>query len=135
MTPNEMTDSNVVCLVDDDEAVLTSIERLLTSDGLTVRAFDKPEAFLAHVKTHPVPVVVLDVWMEHMTGLEVQAQLAKVSPRTRVIILTGRKDPGVEQTALDFGAVAFLLKPFDDEDFLVAVRGALSRREARAITN
>jgi len=135
MAPNETTDSNVICVVDDDETVLTSTGRLLTSDGFTVRAFDKPEAFLEHVKTHPVPVVVLDVWMEHMTGLEVQSQLAKVSPRTRVIILTGRKDPGVEQTALDFGAVAFFLKPFDDEDFLAAVRSALSRREAESMTH
>jgi two-component system, LuxR family, response regulator FixJ len=134
MSANEITNSTVVCVVDDDEAVLASTERLLTSDGFTVRAFDKPNAFLAHAKTHPVPVVVLDVWMEQMTGLEVQAQLAKVSPGTRVIILTGRKDPGVEQTALDFGAVAFLLKPFDDEDFLVAVRSALSRREARSMS-
>ena len=129
-----MTNPKVVCVVDDDEAVLTSTERLLTSDGLTVHAFHKPQAFLAHVKTNPVPVVVLDVWMEHMTGLEVQAQLAKVSPCTRVIIVTGRKDPGVEQTALDFGAVAFLLKPFDDEDFLVAVRGALAGRETQSMT-
>ena len=103
MSANEITNPTVICVVDDDEAVLTSTKRLLTSDGFTVRTFDGPNAFLAHARAHPVPVVVLDVWMEQMTGLEVQAQLGKVSPRTRVIILTGRKDPGVEQTALDFG--------------------------------
>ena len=61
-------------------------------------------------------------------GLEVQAKLAKLSPRTRVIIMTGRKDPGAKQTAMEFGAAAFFIKPFDDEEFLRAVRRALSSR-------
>jgi two-component system response regulator FixJ len=126
MTPNESTAAEIVCLVDDDAAVLKSIGRLLASDGLAVRAFNEPKSFLAHVKTHPVSVAILDIWMEQMTGLEVQAELAKLSPRTRVIIMTGRKDPAAEQTAREFGAMAFFIKPFDDEEFLVAVRGALS---------
>ena len=126
MTPSETAAAEVVCLVDDDKSVLTSIGRLLASDGLAVRAFNEPESFLAHVKTHSVPVVVLDIWMEQMTGLEVQAELSKLSPRTRVIIMTGRKDPAAEQTALQLGATAFFIKPFDDGEFLAAVHSALS---------
>src|SRR6266550_1486966 len=118
MTPIEKTAAEVVCLVDDDLAVLKSIGRLLASDGLAVRAFNEPKNFLAHVKTHSVPVVILDIWMEQMTGLEVQAELSKLSPRTRVIIMTGRKEPAVEQTAMQLGATAFFIKPFDDEQFL-----------------
>jgi FixJ family two-component response regulator len=126
MTPNQPTAAEIVCLVDDDEGVLKSIGRLLASDGLAVRTFNEPESFLAHVKTNSVPVVVLDIWMEQMTGLEVQAQLLKLSPGTRVIIMTGRKDPGAEQTAMQFGATAFFTKPFDDDQFLSAVRSALA---------
>jgi len=126
MTPNETAATEVVCLVDDDKSVLKSIRRLLASDGLTMRAFNEPESFLAHAKTHPVQVVVLDIWMGQTTGLEVQSKLSELSPRTRVIIMTGRKDPAAEQTAREFGAAAFFTKPFDDEEFLVAVRGALS---------
>ncbi len=126
MTSDETTPAEIVCLVDDDKAVLTSIGRLLTSDGLEVRSFDNPESFLAHVKTHSVPLVILDIWMEKMTGLEVQAKLAKISPQTRVIIMTGRKDPGAKQTALEFGATAFFTKPFNDEEFLDVVHRALS---------
>ena len=118
--------SEVVCLVDDDPAVLTSIRRLLASERLAVRTFHDPTAFLQHVEQQFVPVAVLDVWMEGMTGLELQAKLAKFSPRTRVIMMTGRKDSGVEQTARDYGASAFFTKPFDDEEFLTAVRRALA---------
>ena len=123
---NETATKEIVCLVDDDLSVLKSIGRLLASDGLTVRAFSQPEAFLAHVKDQAVPVVILDIWMEQMTGLEVQARVAKLSPHTRVIIMTGRQDPGARETALELGATAFFVKPFDNEEFLTAVRSALS---------
>jgi len=125
MMPRETSGGEIVFLVDDDAGVLTSIGRLLASDGFRVRAFREPREFLAHVEANPVPLVILDVWMEQMTGLEVQAKLARISPNTRVIIMTGRRDPGAEKTAMDFGAVAFFLKPFDDHEFLAAVHRAL----------
>jgi FixJ family two-component response regulator len=132
MTPNDTAAAAVVCLIDDDKSVLTSIGRLLASEGLAVRTFNEPESFLAHVKTHSVPVAILDIWMEQMTGLEVQAELLKLSPKTRVIIMTGRQDPAAKETAMRLGATAFFVKPFDDEQFLVAVRAGLAKK---AITN
>jgi FixJ family two-component response regulator len=126
MTPNEKPPAEIVCLVDDDPSVLKSIGRLLASDGFSVRSFDKPKSFLDYVRTNRVPVVVLDVWMEQMSGLEVQEQVSTLSPRTRVIIITGRDDPAAKRTAMDLGASAFFTKPFDDEQFLDAVRSALA---------
>ena len=103
MTPVEKSDAEIVCLVDDDPAVLKSIERLLGSDGFSVRGFNKPKEFLAHVHAHAVPVVILDIWMEEMSGLEVQAQLSGISPRTRVIIMTGREDSSRETNRSSIG--------------------------------
>src|SRR5258705_2528433 len=100
MTSSEKSDSEIVCLVDDDLSVLKSIERLLASDGFSVRAFSKPKEFLTHVQTHTVPLVVLDIWMEEMSGLEVQAQLSALSPQTRVIIITGREDQTAQLATL-----------------------------------
>ena len=74
-----------MCLVDDDLAVLKSIGRLLTSGGLAVRVFSKPADFLTHVQAHSVPLVVLDILMEGMSGLEVQAQLTRGGIRLPVI--------------------------------------------------
>jgi two-component system response regulator FixJ len=124
MTSNESARAEVVCLVDDDHAVLKSVGRLLTSDGFEVRGFDEPEKFLDYIESVPVSVAVLDIWMGRISGLEVQAKLAKLSPQTRVIIMTGRKDHGVERTAREFGAAAIFIKPFDDQMFLDAVRSA-----------
>src|SRR6202011_983772 len=131
MTSSEKSDMEIVCLVDDDASVLKPIERLLASDGLSVRGFNKPKEFLAHVQTHSVPVVILDIWMEEMSGLELQARLSGLSPGTRVIIITGRDDPAAKLTALQLGVVAFFTKPFDDDQFLNAVRGALAMHPAK----
>jgi len=126
MTSSEKSDTEIVCLVDDDLSVLKSIERLLASDGFSVRAFNKPKEFLTYVQAHAVPLVVLDIWMEEMSGLEVQAQLSALSPQTRVIIITGREDQTAKLAALQLGVIAFFTKPFDDDQFLNAVRGALA---------
>ena len=126
MTSSEKSDTEIVCLVDDDLSVLKSIERLLASDGLSVRGFNKPKEFLTHVQAHTVPLVVLDIWMEEMSGLEVQAQLSALSPQTRVIIITGREDQTAKLAALQLGVIAFFSKPFDGDQFLNAVRRALA---------
>lgn len=122
--PGEAED-NEICLVDDDVSVLRSMQYLLASDGLKVRAFNKAEDFLSHVSTHYVPVVVLDIWMDGMNGLEVLARLCAVSPRTRAIVITAREDLAARATAMAIGPVAFFMKPFDDEKFIAAVRDAM----------
>jgi two-component system response regulator FixJ len=116
-----------VCLVDDDPSVLRSMQYLLASDGITVRAFSKPEEFLAHAAKHPVPVVVTDVWMEGVTGLEILAHMCALSPRPRVIVITARDDLAARATAMAIGPVAFFIKPFNDEEFIAAVREALAQ--------
>jgi FixJ family two-component response regulator len=126
MTSSEKSDTEIVCLVDDDPSVLKSIARLLASDGFSVRAFNKPKEFLTHVRAHAVALVVLDIWMEEMSGLEVQAQLSALSPQTRVIIITGREDQTAKRTAFHLGVAAFFTKPFDNDQFLNAVRRALA---------
>jgi FixJ family two-component response regulator len=124
MTPSKKSAPETIYLVDDDSAVLRSIGRLLASDGFSARSFDKPKDFLAYVQTNAVPLVVLDVWMPDMNGLEIQAVLRNDSPETRIIFISGRDDPSVRQAALDAGAFGFLSKPFDDEALLQLVRKA-----------
>jgi two-component system response regulator FixJ len=126
MTPIEKPRDETVCLVDDDPAVLKSIARLLVSDGFVVRTFDRPKCFLEYARTNRVPLVVLDIWMEEMNGLAVQAQVAAFSPDTRVIIMTGRDDPAAKQAALRSGVFAFFTKPFDGDKFIGAVQMALA---------
>ena len=117
----------VVCLVDDDSSVRKSLVRLLESAGFQVDAFGEPEAFLQHLEQHSVPLAVLDIWMENMTGMELLAHLCAKSPATRIIFITGHEDQAAQTTVMQAGAFAFFIKPFDNIAFLSAVRCALSQ--------
>ena len=118
--------AHAICVVDDDSSVLRSLTRMLESDCLPARAFAEPRLFLQHVATHAVSVVVMDVWMERMTGMELLAHLCARSPRTRVIFITGHADRAAEVTVMAAGAFAFLVKPFDGRQFLSEVHRALA---------
>ena len=119
-------ETRVVYIVDDDASVLKAIGRLLASVGVKYRAFDNPDSFLASIRANPIPVAILDVWMDGITGLELQSKLHNVSPQTRVIIMTGRSDGGVRKTAMKLGASAFLVKPFGDVELINAVQAAFA---------
>src|SRR5438034_8939502 len=100
--------------------------RHISSADWNVQQASDPETFLGYAKTHRPPIAVIDVWMPAMNGLEVQSRLREISPSTRVIIFTGKEDPLVRSTALSAGASAFFNKPFDDEEFLTAIRMAFA---------
>ena len=121
------SEESAVCLVDDDPLVLNSLGYLLASDGIATRSFNNPETFLAHIKIHMVALVVLDIWMERVTGLEVLARLCAVSPQTRVIVITARDDLAARAAAVQSRPLAFFIKPFGDEQFLAAIREALEQ--------
>ena len=119
-----------ICILDDDFSVLNSLRELLDSDGLEVETFDNPDLFITYARQHPVRLAVLDVWLPQMSGIEVQERLREVSPKTLVVIITGREESGIRRAAMDAGAFGFLAKPFDDNVFLSLVRSALG--EARS---
>lgn len=128
---SEIASAEIVCLVDDDPSVRKSVSRLLESAGFKVRSFGEPEAFLQYLAKNPVPVAVLDIWMESMTGMELLAHLCARSPETRVIFITGHEDDAAQATVMQAGAFAFLIKPFDDDQFLSNVRRALGQSTSK----
>ena len=114
-----------ICVVDDDASVLNSLQELLDSDGFEAWTFDSSGQFLAYAKEHAVKLAILDVWMPETNGIEVQERLRESSPATQVIMMTAREEVPIRAAALKGGALAFLVKPFDDEVFLAVVRRAV----------
>lgn len=114
----------VVCLVDDDPSIRKSVSRLLESAGFNVSAFENAKTFLDYLERNVVSVAVLDIWMEHMTGMELMADLCARSPSTRVIFITGHEDVAARTTVIQAGAFGFLIKPFDADVFLNLVARA-----------
>jgi len=123
---NAPAEGEEVCVIDDDPSVLKSMHYLLASEGFRVRPFNKAEEFLQYATHQQVRLVVTDIWMDEVTGLEVLARLCAISPRTKVIVMTAREDLAARATAMAIGPVAYFMKPFDDDKFLSAVRDALA---------
>ena len=113
-----------MCLLDDDPVILKATRRLLDSAGWSVEAFTDPVEFLEHAAMHCPNLAVIDILMPDMNGLEVQTRLRRVSPSTRVIVLTGRDDPSVRRLAMNAGASAFFIKGVRSEEFLAGVKAA-----------
>jgi FixJ family two-component response regulator len=118
--------TGIICLVDDDPSMLRALDRLLSSAGLQAQLFSEPLVFLSYVICNSVALAVIDIWMSVMSGLEVQKELQAVSPKTRVIIMTGNDDDSLRNAAIRAGAIAYFDKPFDDDAFLAAVLQAMA---------
>jgi two-component system response regulator HydG len=117
--------AGLICLLDDDPSMLKALDRLLSSAGLQAQSFGEPLGFLSYVVCNSVALAVIDIWMAEMSGLEVQKKLQVVSPKTRVIISTANDHDSVRNAAIQAGAIAYFVKPFDDDAFLAAVHQGL----------
>ena len=107
----------LVAIVDDDPSVCRAIKRLVISLGMNAETFCSGQEFLDFleaVPTYGADCVVLDVQMPNMSGLEVQARLARKHRGLPVIVITAHETPETRDSALAAGAIAFLRKPFDE---------------------
>ena len=118
-------ETSAVYLLDDDPSILKATRRLLDSVGWKVEAFSDPMAFLEHAAIHCPELAVIDIVMPDMNGLEVQTRLRRVSPSTRVIVLTAKDDASVRRMAMNSGASAFFLKGVESGEFLAGVKAAV----------
>ena len=117
-------DKETVYLLDDDSSMIKSTGRLLDSAGWKVEAFTDPIEFLERASTDCPDVAVIDILMPEMNGLEVQTRLRRVSPSTRVIVLTAKDDPSVRRKAMNAGASAFFIKGVESGEFLAGIKAA-----------
>ncbi|AWB32926.1 response regulator transcription factor [Orrella marina] len=113
---NTSQTASTVYIVDDDEAVRDSLRWLLEANSYRVRAYASAEAFLADYNDDQVGVLIVDVRMPGMSGLQLQEELiARRSPMP-VVFITGHGDVPMAVTTMKKGAVDFLEKPFDEAD-------------------
>ncbi len=119
----------IVYVVEDDEAVRDSLKWLLEASSYRVELFDSGEMFLAKFDPNAVAVLVLDVRMPGMSGLEVQEHLNARKCNIPIIFISGHGDVSMAVSTLKKGAVDFIEKPFDQAALRSLVEKML--REAR----
>ncbi len=127
-TPGEQF---VIAIVDDQAALREATENLLKSAGLKAVSFASAEDFLQAAPLDGAGCLILDVRLPGMSGLELQQRLAADGIHVPIVFITAQEDGDgrMRAQALHSGALAFLRKPFNDEDLLNAVRSALETRK------
>ncbi len=118
-----------VYVVDDDDAVRDSLKWLLEASDYRVELYDSGESFIAKYDPKAIAVLVLDVRMPGMSGLEVQEHLLARKAELPIIFITGHGDVSMAVNALKRGAVDFIEKPFEQAALKQLVERML--REAR----
>ena len=108
----------LVATVDDDRRVRDSVQSVLESAGYDTVTFESAEAFLQSGALSRVACLVADVRLPGMDGTELQRRIRRGKYDTPVIFITAHDDEDVRRRALDDGAAAFLVKPFDGGDLL-----------------
>ena len=115
-----------VHLVEDDAAVATSLEALLSACGYACRHFDSGEAFLAAIDDPP-DCVLLDIRLPGRDGLAVLEEFRTIDALTPVIVMTGHGDVTTAVSAMRIGAQDFVEKPFDGYDLVARITAAIRR--------
>lgn len=123
-----LPDKAAILIVDDDEGLLFSIRAALMSAGLPEPAIlsDSRKA-LAMVRKHYFKLVMLDLIMPHLDGLEVLKQVKKEVPDTECIIVTAVDEVDTAVKAMRFGAYDYLVKPLNIERTIIAIQHAIER--------
>jgi len=125
-----MSESPVIHVIDDDEAVRQSLAFLLATAGHEVREHVSARAFLEAGMPSADPnasCIITDVRMPDMTGIELLQHLKEKGSTVPVIVVTGHGDVPLAVEAMKLGAADFLEKPFDDVAILDTVKSALAR--------
>ena len=117
--------SGLISVVDDDESIRRTTTFLIESFGFRSAAFESAENFLKSGQLHDTSCLIVDVQMPGMNGLELQSQLAAAGYDIPIVFMTAYENKASRQQAMQAGAVAFLAKPFGDEQLLQTVRLAL----------
>lgn len=119
-----------IFVVDDDDSIRRALSRLIRTWGYEVESFGDAESFLEAPRPKHESCAILDVHMPALTGLELQAEIAKRGRELPIVFLTGRGDIPQAVQAMQGGAVDFLQKPALEAELRSAVQRALDRSAA-----
>ncbi|MGY8667979.1 response regulator transcription factor [Bradyrhizobium sp. UFLA05-109] len=129
--PQADNNEPIVLVVDDDPSVRRALVNLFESVGLRVAAFGSAAEILQSKPPEVASCLVLDIRLPGLSGLDLQADLAKANIHTPIIFITGHGDIPMTVRAMKSGAVDFLTKPVRDQDMLDAVQAAIERDRKR----
>ena len=127
-----MSAKPIVYIVDDEEAVRTSLATLLDIHGFTTRAYESGKVFLEDVDPAGPGCALVDVKMPGLDGMGLLHKMAEGNIRVPVVMMTGYGEVATAVKAMKAGAVDFLEKPLDEEELLTVLNRHLSHSQIAA---
>ncbi len=122
--------AETVLLVDDEEPILLSLGSFLEKQQMRIMTATSGQEALAQLRSTPVDLVITDLVMPGMSGIDVLRQVKKDNPETGVFILTGRASIDLTIEALRAHADDFLQKPFDVEELILKIEQFFEKQNA-----
>jgi len=113
-------------IIDDDESIRRSFERLLRSAAVEVETFSSVAEFFSGERQGDNACVIVDIRMPGLTGFDLQRELTSRGIRMPVIVISASDDAQTRENARKLGATAFFRKPIDDQALLDAIWWAIS---------
>lgn len=133
---DKLQDTECVLVVDDETAIRDGFERILTRTGLRVLKASRGDSALDILEKETIFIVLLDLKMPGMDGIEVLRRIRKLNEKIQVIIITGHATVATAIQAMKQGAYDFITKPFEPDQLIVIVNRALEKiRLTRAAEN
>ena len=123
MNKNDVT----IFIVDDDASVLKALKRLIISAGFNVSEYSSAHNFLNCGYEKQAGILILDVQMPEMNGIEVQKKVVDSGSKISTIFITAHENEEIKKVAMEAGAVAFFQKPFEGEVLLKAISQGLEK--------
>ena len=122
-----------ILIVDDDESIRGYISRLLNMSGFEVVTASSGKEALNLLRVNPdVAVILLDILMPDMDGLETLNEIKKTSKELPVIMLSALGQTGIIVKAMRAGASDYLVKPFEEEELELAINKSIEKRKLLA---
>jgi len=118
-------------VIDDESIVGKRLEQIFAKAGYAVEAYTDPAKALEAAERQPFDIVVTDLKMQEIDGLEVLRRIKAVHPATRVIIITGYAEMDTADTAFSEGVFDFIAKPFRLDEIKSAILRAVRDLEGR----
>lgn len=122
-------------IVEDEDNIRHSLECFIPWEKMgfqVVGAFSDGSDALMYLQSNPCDVVLTDILMSRMSGLEMIQQLHALQPRLKVVILSGHSDFGYAQQAIRYQVAHYLVKPVDEEELMDVFQGLKAQLDAEA---
>ncbi|NIO55078.1 MAG: response regulator [Deltaproteobacteria bacterium] len=118
-----------ILVVDDEKMIRWTLETALEKEGYGVSSVESGERALEHIEASTPDVVLLDITLPGMDGIEILKKIREAEPSIVVIMITAQKDVSVAVSAMKLGAFDYVEKPFDVDRIIILVNNAMERRK------